>query len=287
MGEVTVRGCGMKKKTKERLVKTFSMVILLAGSALMLLPFFWMVSTSFKDLSDVFVYPPKFFGSFIKWSNYVDVLQRFDFLPMFSNTLLVTIGVLVTELITSTMAGYAFACLKFRGKNILFLFYLISMMIPFHVMLVPTFELLKNMNLLNSLWSLIWPVLTLPFGVFLMRQFFGDLPIELAESAKIDGCTPWGIFTKIYLPLSKPSVATLSIFIFIATWNDFLKPLIYLSDSKKNTLTLGIYLMQGTNSTNWPVLMATCTLSLLPALILFLCMQDLFVEGIAMSGIKG
>ena len=253
----------------------------------MLLPFFWMVSTSFKDLSDVFVYPPKFFGSFIKWSNYVEVLQRFDFLPMFSNTLLVTIGVLVTELITSTMAGYAFACLKFRGKNILFLFYLISMMIPFHVMLVPTFELLKNMNLLNSLWSLIWPVLTLPFGVFLMRQFFGDLPIELAESAKIDGCTPWGIFTKIYLPLSKPSVATLSIFIFIATWNDFLKPLIYLSDSKKNTLTLGIYLMQGTYSTNWPVLMATCTLSLLPALILFLCMQDLFVEGIAMSGIKG
>ena len=155
MGEVTVRGCGMKKKTKERLVKTFSMVILLAGSALMLLPFFWMVSTSFKDLSDVFVYPPKFFGSFIKWSNYVEVLQRFDFLPMFSNTLLVTIGVLVTELITSTMAGYAFACLKFRGKNILFLFYLISMMIPFHVMLVPTFELLKNMNLLNSLLSLI------------------------------------------------------------------------------------------------------------------------------------
>lgn len=277
----------MKKKTKERLIKTFSLIILLSGASLMLLPFLWMVSTSLKDLSDVFIYPPKFMGSFIKWSNYADVLQRFDFLPMFRNTVLVTIGVLATELVTSTMAGYAFACLKFKGKNVLFMFYLISMMIPFHVMLVPTFELLKDMGLLNSLWSLIWPVLTLPFGVFLMRQFFGDLPTELAESAKIDGCTPWGIFTRIYLPLSKPSVATLSIFIFIATWNDFLKPLIYLSDSKKNTLTLGIYLMQGTYSTNWPVLMATCTLSLLPALILFLYMQDLFVEGIAMSGIKG
>jgi len=277
----------MKKKTKERLVKTYSLVLLSAGSMLMLLPFIWMVSTSLKDLSDVFVYPPKLIGKVIKWSNYMEVLQRFKFLPMFRNTVLVTIGVLVTELITSTMAGYAFACLKFKGKNTLFMLYLISMMIPFHVMLVPTFELLKNMRMLNSLWSLIWPVLTLPFGVFLMRQFFGGLPVQLAESAKIDGCTPWGIFTRIYLPLSKPSVATLSIFIFIATWNDFLKPLIYLSDSKRNTLTLGIYLMQGTYSTNWPVLMATCTLSLLPALILFLCMQDLFVEGIAMSGIKG
>ena len=277
----------MKKKTKENLVKSFSLVILLFGAALMLLPFFWMVSTSVKDLSDVFVYPPKFMGSVFKLSNYLDVLQRFEFMPMFTNTILVTIGVLAVELITSTTAGYAFACLKFKGKNSLFMIYLVSMMIPFHVMLVPTFELLKNMGMLNSLWSLIWPVLTLPFGVFLMRQFFGDLPIELAESAKIDGCTPWGIFTRIYLPLSKPSVATLSIFIFIATWNDFLKPLIYLSDSKKNTLTLGIYLMQGTYSTNWPILMATCTLSLLPALVLFLCMQDLFVEGIAMSGIKG
>lgn len=277
----------MKKKTKERIIKTGSLAVLSAGAVLMLLPFIWMVSTSLKDLSDVFTYPPEFFGTVIKWSNYVDVLQRFEFLPMLINTVLVTVGVLIIELTTSTMAGYAFACLKFKGKNVLFMFYLVSMMIPFHVMLVPTFKLLKNMGLLNSLWSLIWPVLTLPFGVFLMRQFFGGLPIELAESAKIDGCTPWGIFTRIYLPLSKPSVATLSIFIFIATWNDFLKPLIYLNNSKRNTLTLGIYLMQGTYSTNWPVLMATCTLSLLPALILFLCMQDLFVEGIAMSGIKG
>ena len=139
----------MKKKTKERLIKTFSLIILLSGASLMLLPFLWMVSTSLKDLSDVFIYPPKFMGSFIKWSNYADVLQRFDFLPMFRNTVLVTIGVLATELVTSTMAGYAFACLKFKGKNVLFMFYLISMMIPFHVMLVPTFELLKDMGLLN------------------------------------------------------------------------------------------------------------------------------------------
>lgn len=275
------------KKTKERWIKTVSLLILTVGAVVMLLPFIWMVSTSLKDLSEVFTYPPRFIGSVLKWDNYPEVLERFDFLPMLWNTLKVTAAVVVIELATSTMAGYAFACLKFKGKNVLFMIFLGSMMLPFHVLLVPTFELLKNMGLLNSLWSLVLPVITYPFGIFLMRQFFSGLPRELAESAKMDGCTPWGIFRKIYLPLSKPSLATLAIFIFIGTWNDFLKPLIYLNDNTKKTLTLGIYLMQGNYSTNWPILMATCTLSLLPALILFLSMQDLFVEGIAMTGIKG
>lgn len=277
----------MKRKTKERLIKTVSLLILSLGAVVMLLPFVWMVSTSLKNLADVFVYPPKLFANAVKWQNYAEVLQRFNFIPMFMNTVKVTIMVLVVELITSTMAAYAFACLKFKGKNALFMLFMISMMLPFHVMLVPTFELLKNLKLLNSLQSLVWPVMTLPFGVFLCRQFFEGIPIELSESAKIDGSTPWGIFTKIYLPLSKPVLATLSIWIFINTWNDFLKPLIYLNDNKISTLTLGIYLMQGTYSTNWPILMASCTLSLLPALILFLSMQDLFVEGIATTGIKG
>lgn len=277
----------MKKKTKERWIKTVSLLILTVGAVVMLLPFIWMVSTSLKDLSEVFTYPPRFIGSELKWDNYPEVLERFDFLPMLWNTLKVTAAVVVIELATSTMAGYAFACLKFKGKNVLFMIFLGSMMLPFHVLLVPTFELLKNMGLLNSLWALVLPVITYPFGIFLMRQFFSGLPRELAESAKMDGCTPWGIFRKIYLPLSKPSLATLAIFIFIGTWNDFLKPLIYLNDNTKKTLTLGIYLMQGNYSTNWPILMATCTLSLLPALILFLSMQDLFVEGIAMTGIKG
>lgn len=277
----------MKKKTKERMVKTVSLLILSIGAMAMLLPFFWMISTSLKNLSEVFTYPPEFLGEKLVWSNYTTVLERFRFLPMLWSTVRVTFGVVVIELITSTMAGYAFACLTFKGRNVLFMIFLGSMMLPFHVLLVPTFELLKNMKLLNSLWALILPVITYPFGIFLMRQFFGEIPRDLAESAKLDGANPWKIFTKIYLPLSKPALATLAIFIFIGTWNDFLKPLIYLNDNKKATLTLGIYLMQGNYSTNWPVLMATCTLSLLPALILFLSMQDLFVEGIAMTGIKG
>lgn len=277
----------MKKKTKERIIKIISLVVLSIGAIAMLLPFLWMFSTSLKELSEVFVYPPKILGESFKWSNYTESLERFRFLPMLWNTLKVTGAVVIVELITSTMAGYAFACLKFKGRNVLFMIFLGSMMLPFHVLLVPTFEMLKNMNLLNTLWSLILPVITYPFGIFLMRQFFSGIPKDLAESAKLDGCNPWKTFVKIYLPLSKPSLATLSIFIFIGTWNDFLKPLIYLNDNAKTTLTLGIYLMQGNYSTNWPVMMATCTLSILPALILFLCMQDLFVEGIAMTGIKG
>lgn len=277
----------MKKKTKDSIIKIVSLLILSIGAAVMLLPFFWMLSTSLKDLSEVFVYPPKFFGETFKWSNYAETLERFNFMSMLGNTIIVTIAVVFIELITSTMAGYAFACLNFKGKNALFMMFLGSMMLPFHVLLVPTFELLKDMGILNSLWSLILPVITYPFGIFLMKQFFSGIPKELSESAKLDGCNLWRIFTRIYLPLSKPSLATLAIFIFIGTWNDFLKPLIYLNDNTKTTLTLGIYLMQGNYSTNWPVMMATCTLSLLPALILFLSMQDLFVEGIAMTGIKG
>lgn len=277
----------MKRKQKERLVKTISLLVLSCGALVMLFPFLWMLSTSFKDLSDVFTYPPRFFGKIFKWQNYVELLKQYNFLPMFFNTVKVTLMVLVVELATSSMAGYAFACLKFRGKNKLFSIYMLSMMLPIHVTLVPTFELLKNLKLLNSLMALVWPVMTVPFGIFLLRQFFSGIPLELSDAAKIDGSTPWGIFARIYLPLSKPALATLSIWIFINTWNDFLRPFIFLNNSKISTLTLGIYLMRGSYSTNWSMLMAACTLVMLPALILFLCMQDLFVEGIASTGIKG
>lgn len=277
----------MGRKQKELLVKTVSVLLLVFGAVIMLVPFIWMVTTSLKDISDVFVYPPKLFGKTVVWENYLRVSDRFPFWGMFLNTVKVTVCVVAGQLLTSAMAGYAFGCLKFKGRNLLFMIYLGSMMIPFHVMLVPTFDLLKRMGLLNSLWALIIPVLVSPFGAFLMKQFFATIPKDLAESARIDGCNPWKVFTVIYLPLSKPALATLGIFTFVSTWNDFLRPLIFLNDSKDMTLTLGIYAMQGVFSTDWSVLMATCTLSLLPALILFLCMQDLFVEGIAMTGLKG
>lgn len=227
------------------------MIILLAGSALMLLPFFWMVSTSFKDLSDVFVYPPKFLAH-SKWFNY-GCCSGLISCPCLVNTLLVTIGVL-TELITSTMADMHLPAWS-SGKNVLFYFVWFHDD-SVHVMLVPTFELLKNMNLLNflklhaylagsytSLWRI--PDETV-FGTFYwtgwIRQDWW--------------CTPWGFSQRYIFPFQNHPLHYF-LFLFYCYMEWFLKPLIYLSDSKKNTLTLGIYLMQGTYSTNWPVLMAT------------------------------
>ena len=269
-------------------VKTaFMYAALIIMAVIMLIPFAWMLSASLKFEKDVFSFPIVWIPPVPQWGNYAEIWKKVPLLTGFFNTTKLTVCTTVLQLVTSSFAAYAFAKLSFKGRDTIFMMYVMTISIPWQVYMVPQYKMMTLFGLTDSHLGIILMHAFTAMGVFLMRQFFGDLPIELAESAKIDGCTPWGIFTKIYLPLSKPSVATLSIFIFIATWNDFLKPLIYLSDSKKNTLTLGIYLMQGTYSTNWPVLMATCTLSLLPALILFLCMQDLFVEGIAMSGIKG
>jgi multiple sugar transport system permease protein len=199
----------------------------------------------------------------------------------------ISVLTLVGTLVTSAMAGFAFSNLfNFRGKNGLFSVLLVSIMIPFHVLLVPTFALLRTMGLLDTPWAIILPTVVSPFGIFLMRQFFLGVPTELAEAARMDGCSPWQIFWRIYVPLSKPALTTLGIFTFVGTWNDFLRPLIFLSSNEQQTLTLGIYTAQGLFATDWPLLMATVALSLLPVTIMFLAVQDLFVEGVALTGLK-
>ena len=277
---------GSRRRIKNQITRFICYLVLIFGAFCMLLPFIWMLSTSFKDISDVFIYPPKLFGKTFVWQNYTKLSERLSFFSMLKNTIWVTVAVVIGQLATSSMAGFAFAFLKFPGRERIFSVYLIALMIPFHVLLVPTFTLLRDLKLLNSLWALILPCLVTPFGAFLMRQCFLSLPGALAEAAKIDGCTPWGVFQRIYLPLSIPSMTTLGIFTFVGTWNDFLRPLIFLSSNKQMTLTLGIYAMQGNYATDWGILMATVTMSLLPVVILFLCVQDLFVEGIALSGMK-
>jgi len=256
------------------------------GAIIMLVPFIWMLSTSLKSLSDVFVFPPTLFGEKILWKNYLRISDLFPFGLILLNTIKISVFVLIGQLVTSSMAGFAFYYLSFRGKNLIFQLYLISIMIPFHVLLVPTFALLKFMNLIDTHWALILPGLVSPFGIFLMRQAFMSIPAELGDAAKIDGCNPWGVFWYIFLPLSKPALVTLGIFVFCGTWNDFLRPLIFLSSNEKMTLTLGIYNMQGMYATDWSALMAVVVLSLLPVVILFLLAQDVFVRGVALTGMK-
>lgn len=277
----------MKRKTKQKIVKISSIIVLLLGALIMLVPFMWMVSTSLKNLGDVFKYPPTFFGSEIKWQNYADVFHTIDFMGMMKNTVIVTVVVAVGQLLTSAMAGFAFSYLEFRGRETIFRIFLFAVMIPFHVMLIPTFVIMRDLHLLNSLWALILPCIISPLGAFMMRQSYMSVPRSLGEAASLDGCNPVGIWWKIYLPLSKPTLATLAIFSFMQTWNDFIRPLIFLNSNQKMTLTLGLYNMMGNYATNWGLMMAAVILSILPVLVLYLCLQDFFVEGIAMAGLKG
>ena len=277
----------MGRKQKQFWVKCISIIVLAIGAVIMLVPFIWMLSTSFKETADVFKYPPSFFGDVFCWQNYVDVFSRIDFLGMFKNTVIVTLVVVVGTLLTSSLAGFGFTYLRFKGRDTLFKIFLFAVMIPYHVMLVPTFILMRQLGLINSLWSLILPCVVSPIGIFLMRQNYMSIPRSLGEAAAIDGCSPLGIFLRLYVPLSKPAMTTLVIFTFMNTWNDFIRPLIFLNSNEKMTLTLGLYNMVGNYSTNWGLLMAAVILSLLPILILYLCLQDFFVEGIAMTGLKG
>ena len=262
-------------------------VVLLAGSVVMLFPFIWTVATSLKDISEVFTFPPKLLGKELRWDNYVKVWERYPFDRFFLNTVKITAIVVVGQLLTSSMAGYVFARLRFRGRDTLFLLYLATIIIPLQVTVIPNFFQMKLYGLLDTHWSLILPGLVSAFGTFLLRQFFLTIPAALEEAAKIDGCNPFGIYWRIFVPLSKPAMATLGIFICNGVWNDFYNPLIFLNSTNKMTLTLGLATMQGLYSTDWPVLMAATTISILPIIIVFLLAQDLFVRGVTLSGLKG
>ncbi|WP_017434280.1 carbohydrate ABC transporter permease [Saccharococcus caldoxylosilyticus] len=252
----------------------------------MIFPFLWMLSTSLKGMGEVFIFPPKMFGEKIHWENYLRAFDRFPFGLFFWNSLKITVIVVIGQLITSSMAGYVFARLKFRYRDYLFGLYLATMMVPGQVTMIPTFILMRHYGLVDTHAALILPGLVSAFGTFLMRQFFLTIPAALEDAAKIDGCTPFGVYWRIFLPLSKPALATLGVFIFMGMWNDFLGPLVFINSLEKMTLPLGLASMQGMYSTDWPVLMAGTVLSLLPIIIIFLLAQDFFIRGVTLSGLK-
>ncbi|WP_230867601.1 carbohydrate ABC transporter permease [Iocasia frigidifontis] len=262
-------------------------IILTLGGLTMILPFVWMISTSLKTLNEVFIFPPSFLGEKIVWQNYLRVSDRFPFGTFFFNSLKISVLVVLAQLFTSSMAGFAFARLRFPFKDTLFALYLATLIVPFHVLLVPTFLLMREFSWVDSHLSLIIPNLVSAFGTFLMRQFFLTIPKDLEDAARIDGCTPFGIYFRIFLPLSKPALATLGIFTLMGSWNDFVRPLVFINSISKMTLPLGLSSMQGLYSTNWPVLMAATVVSLLPILIAFFLAQEYFVRGVTLSGLKG
>lgn len=273
----------MKKKNLSRIPLY---IVLIIGTLIMIIPFLWMISTSLKSTGEVFKYPPSIFGEAIRWDNYSSLVDRLPFGRFFINSLIVTVSVVITQLFTSSLGGYVFARLKFRFRDILFGLYLATIMVPIHVTLIPTFIIMRLLGLIDKLPALILTDIATAFGTFLMRQFYLNIPSDLEDAAKIDGCNPFTTYWRIFLPLSKPALATLGVFIFMGMWNDFLRPLILINSIENMTLPLGLANMQGVYSTDWPVLMAGSFISMIPVIIVFLFAQDFFIKSITLSGLK-
>ncbi|CAG0937389.1 L-arabinose transport system permease protein AraQ [Thermoflexales bacterium] len=272
---------------KTILGKTLLYAVLIALAALTLLPFIWMLSASLKADKDVFRFPIEWFPANPQWSNYAEIWTEVPFLTFFLNTTKLTVIVTALQVATSSFAAYAFAKLQFRGRDVLFLAYIASIAIPWQVYMIPQFIGMRSLGLVDDHLSLILLQAFSAFGVFLLRQFFISIPNELLDAARIDGLSEYGIYFRIMLPLSKPALATLTIFTAVTVWNDFMGPLIYLNSESQKTIQLGLRMFIQQYSADYALIMAASLVSLIPVTILFLAFQRFFVEGIASTGIKG
>ena len=279
----------MKSMHKKQVVsKIIIYVILIIIAALMIIPFLWMLSASIKSDAEVFKMNPfQWIPDVPKWSNYSDIWTRIPFSKFVQNTVILTIVVTILQLVTSSFAAYAFSKLQFKYKNILFIAYITTIAMPWQVYMVPQFILMRKMGLNDKLLAMICLQAFSAFGVFMMKQFYEGIPDELCEAARIDGLSEYRIYSRIMLPLSKPALSTLTIFTFVATWNDYLGPLIYLRSEQKKTIQLGLKMFIGQYSSDYGLIMAGSVLSLIPVIVVFMILQRYFVEGVAATGLKG
>jgi multiple sugar transport system permease protein len=255
-------------------------------SAVMVLPLVWMLVTSVESLDQTRHFPPTLIPTSLHWSNYRDAWNQAPFGRFFVNSVIVTGTAVLSNLALCSLAGYAFARLQFFGREALFVALLATLMVPFQVIMIPTFLIVQHLGLVDSLGGLIAPNLVTPFGIFLLRQFFRTLPVDLEEAARIDGCTRLGVLFRVVLPLSLPALATLGIVTFLWTWNDFLWPLIVITSTDQSTVQLGLASFQGAHVTKWNLLMAGNVMALAPMLIVFVGAQRWFVRSLATTGIR-
>ncbi len=288
MGELPLSGAGRRlgrRRTPFSTLLLYFALILLAAT--MLVPFFWMASASLQMDKDVFRFPFRWIPKEPRWKNYVLIWKRVPFLTFFLNTAKLSVIVTGLQLLTSSLAAYAFARLEFKGRDPIFLAYVATIAIPWQVYMVPQFIMMRKLGLNDTHMALILLQAVSALGVFLMRQFFIGIPRELSDAARIDGLGDYAIFARIIVPLSKPAIATLTIFAFVTTWNDFTGPLIYLSSEKMKTIQLGLRMFIAQFSAEYSLIMAASLVSLVPVILLFLFLQRFFIEGVASSGIKG
>ncbi|MCM8709896.1 carbohydrate ABC transporter permease [Clostridium sp. SYSU_GA19001] len=260
--------------------------VLIVGSIAMLLPFIWMILTSLKSLTESTSIPPTILPKETRWYNYKDVWDILPFPKFYINTILMLLGRIAGSVFFSSMAAYAFARLKFPGKNILFMIVLIQMMVPGQIFIIPQYLLVSKLGWLNSIKALIVPGIVSAFGTFLLRQFFIGIPNELEEAALLDGCNRWQIFWKIMLPLTRSGLIALGIFTSLFAWKDLMWPLVVNMSIEKMPLSAGLASLQGQYSTNFPQLMAGSMIAIWPMLLIFIIFQKQFIQGIATTGSK-
>ncbi len=273
------------KVSKKANIVLFLVFIFIAS--IFLIPFVWMALSSLKPEADIMGHPERFFPRRITIENYRSLLVQIPFFKFLLNSVIFTGTVTVSSLLFDSLAGYAFAKLKFKGSNILFIIVLITMMIPFQITMIPIYLLLNEMKILNTYIGLILPRLTNAFGIYFMRQSFLSVPNELIDAGRIDGLSEEGIFFKVMLPVVASSLMSLGIFHFMYNWNDFLWPMLMTNTTSMQTLPVGLALFQGEHVSQHGPIFCGAVLSILPILIMYLFAQKSFIKGIALSGIKG
>lgn len=263
-------------------------IILIIAALIMVFPFIWTISSSLKSVSQIFIIPPELIPKPFVWSNYIDSFQAMPFDRAYWNSFYISFLIVSIQLLTASMAAYAFAKIRFPGANFLFIFFLATMMIPKQVTMIPTYMIMSSIGWLDTHLTLIVPgALFNAFSVFLLRQFMMGIPNELEEAAVMDGANPLRIYWNIVLPLIRPALAAVGIFAFMGTWNNFLEPLIYLSTPDLFTVPLLLNYFKGLHATNWGLMMAGSTISIIPVLIIYIFAQKHIIEGVALTGIKG
>ncbi|GAA1056880.1 sugar ABC transporter permease [Agromyces luteolus] len=276
-----------RRRAPIRVSRLVTYGVLIVGAVLMLLPFIWMLLGSFKDNAEIIANSTAWLPQVWTFENYARLIGGLNFTTAFANSVIVAGACVLGNLVFCSMAGYALAKIDFAGRNALFVLVLGMLMIPAIATFVPLFVLVTNLGLSNSLPGMILPYLVTPLGVFLMRQFIGELPDSLLEAARLDGAGEWRIFAQIVLPLSKPPLATLAILTFLAQWNNFLWPLVVAQTEDRYTLPVALALYSvGQNGTNYGLLLAGAVIVVVPILALFLFLQRQFIEGVASTGIK-
>lgn len=276
-----------KSYHKTQMIKSVVFKIIMSLVILIVLfPFIWLLISSFKYEKDIITYPPHIFSGKYTFENYIKVWDTIPLLDYIKNTVIFAGATMIISLVFDSMTGYALARMEFRGKTFFYYFIMVSMMIPFMVYMIPLFIEINKMNLLDTYAGLIIPRATTAFGIFMMRSYFVGLPHELDEAARIDGLNEWGIFTKIMLPLAKPTLLALAIFTLTNNWNDLLYPLILTSTSEMRTLPAGLALFTGQHISFYGPVMAGAVISMLPLFIMYIFAQKYFVQGTVMTGMK-